>query len=187
MNVNLNKQMSELVASFVYFRVYFIDIFFHVFMYLFIYLVFAKTAFHICVLLVLLPLLPPCHTFGVETSGRWFLWWQNVMCTTFRISVQRQKYLIDMTKSICIQESNTLIHCILIQLLILLNVSVHDFLVREKPWSRPSSVKPLSSRSWSPPRPTRGCLGITVKSPGRRVRGGFTLEHNRMESFCKLL
>lgn len=61
------------------------------------------------------------------------------------------------------------------------------FLLREKPWSRPSSVKLLSWRNWSPPRPTRRCLGITVKSPAMKARGGSTLEHNQTASFCKLL
>lgn len=60
------------------------------------------------------------------------------------------------------------------------------FELREKLWSRPSSVKPLSWRNWLPLPPTRRCLGIMVKSPARKVRGGFTPEHNQTASFCKL-
>lgn len=60
------------------------------------------------------------------------------------------------------------------------------FELREKLWSRPSSVKLLSWRSWLPLPPTRRCLGIMVKSPARKVRGGFTPEHNQTASFCKL-
>lgn len=68
-----------------------------------------------------------------------------------------------------------------------LRLSLLFFLLREKPWSRPSSVKLLSWRNWSPRQPMRRCLGIMVKSPATKVRGGFTLEPNLMESFCKLL
>lgn len=58
---------------------------------------------------------------------------------------------------------------------------------RVKPWSRPSSVKLLSWRSWSQLQPMRKCLGTTAESPAMRVRGGFTREHNRTASFCKFL
>lgn len=58
-------------------------------------------------------------------------------------------------------------------------------LCREKPWNRPSSVKRLSLRSWSPPRPTRRCPGITVKSTVWKERGDFTAAHNRTANFCK--
>ncbi len=62
-----------------------------------------------------------------------------------------------------------------------------NFLLREKPWSRPSSAKLLSWRNWSPRRPTRRCPGITVKWAGRKARGGFTLEFSQTASFCKWL
>lgn len=68
-----------------------------------------------------------------------------------------------------------------------INESPGCFLFREKPWSRPSSAKLLSWRNSSPPQPTRRCLGITVKLPARRARGGFTREYNQTASFCKLL
>lgn len=57
---------------------------------------------------------------------------------------------------------------------------------RGRPWSRPSSVKLLSWKSWSPQQLTRRCLGFTVKSTATKERGVFTLEHNQTGSFCKL-
>lgn len=73
------------------------------------------------------------------------------------------------------------------QLLIISVCVLAVCLLREQPWSRPSSVKLLSWRSWLPLQPTRRCLGITVKSAARKARGAFTLERNQTASFCKLL